>query len=387
MTNKIIKRGCYSECITMLRFPLAILVVFVHGFGSDINISELHACGMTGMAVYDYVRLFFSVVIARSAVPIFFIISGYLLFLKVEDYSMSVYIAKLRKRWHSLVIPYFLWILMLVLWTLMFKVGGILLHSKPWTGILDYFQENGYLHMLWDSSVWDERTTWLGIETHNSGPILLPFWYMRDLIMMVIISPVIYLLIKKIKIIFLIFMLFLYVFDIRVSWISGTFASAGLFFSIGAYFAIMKHDFTDVLWKRRYLICSIALMLMVYQTYSGSAMGDIVSKMFYPWLVIFQSFALIIVASKSCMYPKFYEANKKLANTSFFIYALHPFILGYIISIINRVMPMGDAWYVMTLVYLVSPLVCVYVCVLLYRGTQKYIPEVLSVLMGRKNNF
>lgn len=45
---------------------------------------------------------------------------------------------------------------------------------------------------------------------------------------------------------------------------------------------------------------------------------------------------------------------------------------------------MGDAWYVMTLVYLVSPLVCVYVCVLLYRGTQKYIQEVLSVLMGRK---
>lgn len=48
---------------------------------------------------------------------------------------------------------------------------------------------------------------------------------------------------------------------------------------------------------------------------------------------------------------------------------------------------MGDAWYVMTLVYLVSPLVGVYVCVLLYRGTQKYIQEVLSVLMGRKNNF
>ena len=47
-------------------------------------------------------------------------------------------------------------------------------------------------------------------------------------------------------------------------------------------------------------------------------------------------------------------------------------------------MPMGDAWYVMTLGYLVSPLVCVCVCVLLYRGTQKFIPEVLSVIMGRK---
>lgn len=34
-----------SESINMLRFPLAILVVFVHGFGADIDVSELHASG------------------------------------------------------------------------------------------------------------------------------------------------------------------------------------------------------------------------------------------------------------------------------------------------------------------------------------------------------
>ena len=86
MLNNTI-RGGYSESINMLRFPLAILVVFVHGFGADIDIPELHASGLTGLAVYDYIRLLFSVVIARSAVPIFFIISGYLLFLKVEEYN------------------------------------------------------------------------------------------------------------------------------------------------------------------------------------------------------------------------------------------------------------------------------------------------------------
>lgn len=90
----------------MLRFPLAILVVFVHGFRADIDITELHASSFTDAAVYDYIRVFFSVVIARSAVPIFFIISGYLLFLKVEEYNKAVYFSKLRKRWHSLVIPY-----------------------------------------------------------------------------------------------------------------------------------------------------------------------------------------------------------------------------------------------------------------------------------------
>lgn len=29
----------------MLRFPLAILVVFVHGFGADIDVAQLHASG------------------------------------------------------------------------------------------------------------------------------------------------------------------------------------------------------------------------------------------------------------------------------------------------------------------------------------------------------
>lgn len=79
----------------MLQFPLAILVVFVHGFGADVDVSVLHASGLTGLAVYDYIRLFFSVVIARSAVPIFFIISGYLLFLKVEEYNKTVYISEI----------------------------------------------------------------------------------------------------------------------------------------------------------------------------------------------------------------------------------------------------------------------------------------------------
>ena len=93
MSYKLIRGD--SESINMLRFPLAILVVFVHVFGADVDVSVLHASGLTGLAVYDYIRLFFSVVIARSAVPIFFIISGYLLFLKVEEYNKTVYISEI----------------------------------------------------------------------------------------------------------------------------------------------------------------------------------------------------------------------------------------------------------------------------------------------------
>lgn len=370
----------------MLRFPLAILVVFVHGFGAEINITELHAGGLTGLAVYDYIRLFFSVVISRSAVPVFFIISGYLLFLKVEKYDKAIYISKLRKRLHGLVIPYVSWILLFVLWILMFKLGGILLYDKPWMGIVDYFKENGYLHMFWDSSVWGERETWLGVKAHNSGPVLLPFWYMRDLIMMVIFSPVCYWLIKNIKLVFIAFLFAIYVLDIRISYMSESFVDASLFFSLGAYFAIMKQDFTDVLWKWRYAIVPLAVILMALQTYTGSAMGDSVSRMIHPWLVIIQSAALIIVASAMCRHQGLYRWNRKLAGTSFFIYALHPFILGYVIAIINKVAPMGDAWYMQTFCYLTAPLACVMVCVGVYWGMRMYMPSVMRVLMGERND-
>ena len=81
--------------------------------------------------------------------------------------------------------------------------------------------------MLWDSSVWSERTTWLGVETHNSGPVLLPFWHMRDLIMMVVLSPAFFWLIKKLRFFFILLLMAVYAFDIRVAWMSGTFTAAG----------------------------------------------------------------------------------------------------------------------------------------------------------------
>ena len=310
--------------------------MFVHSFGVEIDITKLHTDGLTGLAICDYIRILFSVVIANSAVPIFFIISGYLLFFKVEEYNKTIYISKLRKRFYSLIIPYFSWIMLMIIWNLIYKFGCILLRGNSWTIILDYFRDNNYLHMLWNSSIWGERITWLGIHTYQSGPVLLPFWYMRDLILMVLFSPIIYWLIKKIKIVFIILLVAVYTLDIKASWISGTIVCACLFFSLGAYFAVKKQDFTDILWRWKKLVCPLAAILMIWQTYTGASMGNHVSCMVHPWLVIIQSFAIIILASAMCKYRCLYDMNRKLAKTSFFIYAFHIFILGYVTSSFNK---------------------------------------------------
>lgn len=379
--NKIF-RGGDSECIYFLRFPLAILVVFIHAFGTHIDISKLHAGGLTGTAIYDYIRLFFSEVLGRSAVPLFFIFSGYLFFQKKKEYSKDIYIAKLRKKWNSLVVPYFLWIMLMVLCSLMFILKDILLHGKSWTEILEYFRDNGFLRLFWDGCTWEKRTTWLGVTTQISGPVLLPFWYMRDLIVMVILSPIIYWTIKKLGTIWIALLVLFYTFDIRAAWISDTFASTGLFFSIGAYWAIKRQNFTDVLWKWKYFILPLTLAMMVWQTYTGSIMGDRWSVMVHPWLIILQSFALIILGSALYRYQGLYLFNKKYAKTSFFIYAFHFFVLGHVISFINNLMPMGNTWYMMTINYIVSPIVCVIICIGVYHFAMRFCPKMLGVLVG-----
>lgn len=357
-------------------------MVFVHAFGAHIDVSQLHASGFTGAAIYDYIRLFFSEVLGRSAVPLFFIFSGYLLFLKNNEYSKDIYISKLRKRWNSLVVPYFLWIILMVTWSLMFILKDILFHGASWTEILAYFRENGCLRMFWDGCTWEKRTTWLGVITQMSGPVLLPFWYMRDLIVMVIISPVIYCGIKKLRLSWIVLLVAIYTFDIRTALLSDTFASTGLFFSIGAYWAINKQSFTDVLWKWRYVILPLLLVLIACQTYTGSFMGDRCSVMIHPWLIILQSFALIILASTLYRYQKIYQFNKKYAKTSFFIYALHTFVLGHVISLINKLMPMSDTWYMMTICYIVSPIVCVIICIGVYHFAKRFCPKILGGLVG-----
>lgn len=371
----------------MLRFPLAVFVVFIHSLGPNIDVEQLHANALSGMAFYDYIRIFISVVIARSAVPLFFIFSGFLLFKGMERYDRNVYVGKLRKRWHTLAKPYFLWNIQFVLWSLRFIVGGILLHGKPWSGVGDYFMESGYLHMLWDSGVWDERTTWLGNDVYKSSPILFPFWYVRDLMVLVIISPVVHWLVKRLRISFILLLLAVYLLDIRPSWCSSTIVTGSLFFSVGAYFAIMKQDFTQVLWRWRQVICPLAVALIIVQTATGADKGDYASRMVHLWLVVVQTLAFIIAAHALCRFNHFNrlkELNKSLAETSFFIFAFHVFILGHVRNVITKITPMNDTWYMQTIDYLLIPIVCVGICIAMYAAGRRWLPGVTKLMMGER---
>lgn len=145
-----------SEVMDWLRLPLAVAVVFIHSFGkpAQVDMARLHSDPLCWESIYDFVRIAGSNVITHCAVPVFFMISGFLFFYKVKEWNLSVYGQKLRKRWRSLAVPYLLWIVIFVGYTEVQKLGGVLLHGKPLIGMWEYIIDSGGVNMLWDSQLW-----------------------------------------------------------------------------------------------------------------------------------------------------------------------------------------------------------------------------------------
>ena len=89
-----------SQTINWLRFPLIVLVVFIHNQGKGTSLSDVIIPwgAMQGTDYYNLLRLFITSVFARIAVPTFFIISGYLFFIKIDSFNYRIYKSKIRQR-------------------------------------------------------------------------------------------------------------------------------------------------------------------------------------------------------------------------------------------------------------------------------------------------
>jgi len=357
-----------SATIEKLRFPLVFLVVVLH--------SEYEAAGILNNAL--------SHVLAHVAVPSFFFISGYLFFVNLSQWGKEVFINKLKRRYRSLFIPYILWITLFILWTL-----GIGLFLNILRGTFsvstDMFSDSlGGARLYWDSIV-NHRPIkgWLGITFSDTMPYLYPMWYVRDLMVATLLSPVAYFLLKQRKknyvaYLTLVLLFFSYISNIFIHSIHG-FSIICLFpFCLGAFYSLRNISFVKSFNKILAPSIIIGVLLFILEVYYDGRFTTIGSYM-YPFWVIFGIISITnIVSTKKVGF------TSKLSGSTFFVFAFHPFILNYCricISSLTSIMPIFVAPY---LNYILTPLLCVSVCVVLYDVLEKYIPSVSSILCGKR---
>lgn len=372
-----------SQVIDWLRFPLAVAVVFIHSFGTPpIDMAALHADPLSAANLYHWLRICLSHVLTHIAVPTFFLISGYLFFRRWQQWDGKLYLAKMKTRFRTLVVPYLCWNGLAILLIVALKLGAFLLKGKPLSNIPLYFEGKGWLALFWNCNVWSEhRVNWLGMPTPMSGPIDLPLWFLRDLIVVTALAPLFYLLLKHTRHYGVLLLGLAYVSGI---WpvIPGLTANAVFFFGLGAYFGIQgKNIVTECRRVRRASYVLSVLLLLPTVWFDGT--NTLTGQRLYPFYIIAGVCAAFNLAS-DLLERKRARVVHLLSHSTFFIYAVHTLLVLRVSGFLLRPLAGVDHPLVQAVAYLLKPSMCVCLCIGLFLFLRRFFPRVLGVLTGNR---
>ncbi len=378
-----------SKTITKLRLPLAVMVVFIHSFGyQPYNINWSH---LSGMDFYNLVRIACSHVIPHIAVPAFFLISGYLFFAKAKSVDWNFYKIQWKKRIRTLLVPYLIWNVIALFFDIIYRM-----REGSWTEVSEYAVSNCTLRIFWDINNW-------GGNFHNifgqtiptfSGPYNFPLWYLKYLILVVAMTPLLYWLIQKTKGFFVDVIGVIWLLNINIM-LSHGFVDALFFFSLGAYCAIFKKEFVEFCEKGIVFLVPIWGCLICASIYYDGAHTE-VGALIYPFMVSFGVFAFIGIIARMVLAEKDTDSNGRLsrmvdfaAKNTFFIYLSHAafglttaqLILGKLFCYLP-----GTSIF-MTIKYLLYPFVTIGVCLVVLYILNRFFPRFTKVLIGKRQVF
>lgn len=367
-----------SKTISYLRFPLIVGVVFIHCYfarrGFLLNGVKY---GADYPDWYHNFINFFCHVLPRMCVPLFFFISGFLFFNKI--FTLSLYIEKLRSRVRTLLVPFLMWntiaIVAGIIATLSIKSSTevqISLIRIFYTYFANYKNYGIFVTPIEDNLVEASNNPW---------PIDGPTWYIRDLMVMVILTPIIYWIIKRFDkwaIIVLGFIWFSYghFFQPNGGWFS-LLTSAFFFFSWGAYYGINKMNFVAIFRKHTYAPL-IYLPIAIIDTYTK---GTDYNFFIHNTGIIAGMISVVVIVSY-LLNKGIVKVNLLLANCSFIVYAFHIMIIERIARRIYAVLCLPDEPYVMVIMFFIVPIITITLCVFLYMILKRYTPTLCNLLTG-----
>lgn len=346
--------------LRLLNFPLIIGVVYIHAYSATID----HAGVSFGPEHLDYftdfVRTLISQGLARIAVPLFFLMSGYFFFLGFT-WSWRGFGQKLAVRAKSLLLPY-------LFWTLSVVVTRFLGQCIPVVNA--YFA--GGDGLLADLSVYDLVNALLGL---TRAPEAYHFWFIRDLMLLMLLSPLIVVLLRYVAMPFLGVVFFVW---ITATWPIYTPDVVGvLFFSLGSYLAMKGESlFLCDRYGKWFVLVYIPVLFADVIWYDA------------PFNVCLHRCGIVIGLVAILFGSKFILTNERLKNillwlggSSFFVYAAHEPLLGIARTVAFQFLPFN--WpYTVLLIYLLVPLAVVAVLVVVHTVLGAYVPGVLRVVTG-----
>ena len=301
--------------ITRLRFPLALAVVFIHAMGAAPRWQ--HA---SELSLLDACKWLFSQTLTGVAVPTFFFLSGYLFFLGISEAEEvgTFFKTKWRRRVSTLLLPYLTWNAVAFLWRWFDTGGGSL--SLRW------MREGGF-NIFWGCHTIgrDHTNIWGMPMGHLSAPIDVPLWFLRDLMLTILLAPVLYALLRRqwVGVVVLVCAGLCYVLGI---WPHPWHLSltAPFLFAVGAAFSIHRRDLLLTFRPYRRGLWILAGALLLLPLFLRGTVAASVLPYTAPLSTLMGIPALLLIAGEwERRNLRLSPATRWLAQSSFLIYAAH----------------------------------------------------------------
>ena len=365
-----------------MRFPLVVGVVLIHNFGTPqaIPLAEGGAGLPVDMLCCNLVRWSLSDVLGRLAVPLFFLFSGYLFFATAQPWSTGVYVAKLRRRIHTLLLPYMGWNILQLVAILALALLAWWVKGEPVAAKWPAHTLMEWLRLFWASAPYDlDHVNWLGHPYTMCAPVFGPMWFVRDLMVMCLLAPVVRLWVRYACKAGVLLLALCYVSEV---WplVYGLSVTAVFFFTWGAYLAINGCNL--VVLARRYRVpCAVATLLLVPPMVWFDGLSTLTGHRLHQCFVLTGGLTLIALSAEAVR-RGWCRVFMRLSAASFFVYAAHLLLVSEVCRHLLDWLVPGSHGMVCLLRYLLLNVVVVGVSLGLYALLRRFMPRLHAVLSG-----
>ena len=347
-----------SKRINSLRFLLMVFVVIIHNGIAEKTFTERGIAAVIPDYVENIQRLIG--IITATAVPLFFLISSYLLYIKEKDF-----VPVLKKKCRSIAIPY-------ILWNLLFVLLYFTMQTLPFTKA---FFKTDAEHLISNYGVIDWIDVFWGKITYRSEfghPFAQQFWFMRDLFILNLLFTGLKKLIDAFPLGVFILCVVLWINNINIYIVS---PEALIFFTLGCYPVKYGLSIKDI---DRIKISDITAVYGI---------TIILEYIFWESMPVLHKINIItgciyfIKISRYCIENiRLYKILAWLEKYAFIVYAVHMAIMPQFLKVYIRIIPLKGVYILLGYFFVI--MFGIFVSLIFGIILKKLFPKIYGVLTG-----